>query len=633
MDRQQIIGLVLIFVFIALFSWYNSPTKDQVAEQARQDSISMVESQNQLVETDSAITPQAQALEIPETNLDSLESLQLRLLYGDFYNAATGTEDTFTIENDRLRLTFSSKGGRIVEAWLKKYKGVEEGPRHEEIYVDLKLMNNPNSTFEYHLPVRNTKDGYISTGDLYFTAQPGSNSIVFSATSSTGVTISQEYALTDNPYKVDYNFSSDNLELLIDRNTASIELNWKEYLNKIEKNDTFEKTYSTLQYKVVEENPDYCSYTKSKSYDLSGEKMDWISHSNQFFNTALMAVNNNHFEGGTFYTEIPENENASYLKETAAQIFIPIKGDRSEEFDMAFYIGPNEYKRLEAFDNGLEETINFGRSVFGTINRWVIRPIFLFFLNLTNSAGFAILLLILLVKMILYPLTYRMLKSGAKMGALKPEISQIKEKYKDDNQTSQMKTMELYRKYGVSPFGGCMPMILQMPIWFALFRFFPAAFEFRQRSFLWATDLSSYDALFHLPFDIPMFGGHLSLFALLWTISTLVYTYYNMQNMDMGAASNPAMKYMQYFMPVVFIVFFNNYASGLTAYMFFSNLINILQTVITKKFVFDEDKIRSELELKKDKPKKKNSFSKRLEEAMKQQQKMAEEKKKGSKKR
>ena len=189
--------------------------------------------------------------------------------------------------------------------------------------------------------------------------------------------------------------------------------------------------------------------------------------------------------------------------------------------------------------------------------------------------------------------------------------------------------MELYRKFGVSPFGGCMPMLLQMPIWFALFRFFPAAFEFRQKPFLWATDLSSYDALFHLPFDIPMFGSHLSLFALLWTISTLVYTYYNTQTMDMG--NNPAMKYMQYFMPVIFIVFFNNYASGLTAYMFLSNLINIAQTIITKKFVFDEAKIRDELELKKDKPKKKNSFSKRIEDAMKQQQKSLEEKAKKKK--
>jgi YidC/Oxa1 family membrane protein insertase len=610
MDRKQIIGLVLIFILVGLFSWYNSPTEEQIMEQARQDSITQL-SQN-LPETEDTPEEIKKVSSIPQTDMDSVEQLQNRLIYGDFYNAVSGSEDTLVLENERLKLTFSSKGGRIIEAWLKKYKGVEEGPRHEEIYTDLKLMNNPDSRFEYLLPVNKTKDGVISTGDLYFDANSSSNSIVFTVTSNSGVTIQQEYTLTDNPYKVDYKLSTENLGVLVDRNTSSIELNWTEYLNKLEKNDKFEKTYSTLQYKTVEDGTDYCSYTKSDEDDIKGMKVEWISNSNQFFNTALMAGDGNYFEGGILSVKVPENEETPYLKETHAQLFLPLRGGSDENFDMTFYIGPNEYDRLKAFDNDLEETVNFGRSVFGTINRWVVRPIFLFFLDLTNSAGFAILLLILLVKMVLYPLTYKMLKSSAKMGALKPEITQIKEKYKDDSQTSQMKTMELYRKFGVSPFGGCMPMILQMPIWFALFRFFPAAFEFRQRSFLWATDLSSYDALFHLPFEIPMFGGHLSLFALLWTISTLVYTFYNMQNMDMGGANSQAMKYMQYFMPVIFIVFFNNYASGLTAYMFFSNLINIIQTVVTKKFVFDEDKIRAELELKKDKPKRKTPFRKGL---------------------
>jgi len=622
MDRKQLIGLVLIFVLIALFSWYNNRLAEpQLASELTQDSI---QAQQDTQADTSNIIEQAPQVVQETTSTDSIQSLQQKMLYGDFYNSASGEEQSYTLENERLKLTFSNKGGRITEAWLLKYNGVEEGPKHEEIYVDLKLMNNENSGFEYLLPVRNTRDGVIGTSDLFFNVQTTSKSIEFTATSSTGVSISQKYSFTDTPYKIDYQFSSENLGLLVDRNTSKIELNWKEYLNKLEKNDKFEKTYATLQYKVVNEGTDYCSYNKSDTDDVTGQKMDWISNSNQFFNSALMAVNGDHFEGGKFSVNVPEDENAPYLKETNAQMFIPIGSGNSQSFDMAFYIGPNEYDRLKAFDNDLEETINFGRSVFGTLNRWVVRPIFLFFLNLTNSAGLAIILLIFLVKMVLYPLTYKMLKSSAKMGVLKPEITQIKEKYKDDNQKSQMKTMELYRKFGVSPFGGCMPMILQMPIWFALFRFFPAAFEFRQQPFLWATDLSSYDALFHLPFEIPMFGGHLSLFALLWTISTLIYTFYNTQNMDMG--NNPAMKYMQYFMPVIFIVFFNNYAAGLTAYMFFSNLINIVQTIVTKRFIFDDDKIRAELELKKDKPKKKNSFSKRMEEAMKQQQKAQQEK-------
>ncbi|MBK9583683.1 MAG: membrane protein insertase YidC [Saprospiraceae bacterium] len=228
--------------------------------------------------------------------------------------------------------------------------------------------------------------------------------------------------------------------------------------------------------------------------------------------------------------------------------------------------------------------------------------------------------------MALYPLMYKMLYSQAKMGALKPELAHLKEKYKDDMQKQQMETMKIYREYGVSPLGGCLPMLLQMPIWYALFRFFPASITFRQEPFLWATDLSSYDVLFNLGFEIPFFGAHVSLFTLLWAVSTIVYTYYNMQNMDLSA--NPAMKYVQYLMPIMFLAFFNNYASGLTCYMFFSNLINILQTVVTKNYIFDENKIRAELMKEKEKPKKKSGFQAKLEEAMKQQQAIQEQKKK-----
>ena len=235
--------------------------------------------------------------------------------------------------------------------------------------------------------------------------------------------------------------------------------------------------------------------------------------------------------------------------------------------------------------------------------------------------------MIFLIKMVLYPLTYKMLKSQAKMGALKPELKGLKDRYKDDPQTQQVETMKIYREYGVSPLGGCMPMLVQMPIWYALFRFFPASIGFRQESFLWAYDLSSYDDLIRLPFEMPVLGAHLSLFTLLWVITQLIYTYYNTKHMDMSA--NPAMKYVQYFMPIMFLAFFNQYASGLTVYMFFSNLFNIAQTIGTKKFVFSEDKIRQQLMANKIKPKKKKSkFMQNIENAVKQQQEMQNKKKK-----
>jgi len=302
----------------------------------------------------------------------------------------------------------------------------------------------------------------------------------------------------------------------------------------------------------------------------------------------------------------------------------------NESIETSIYIGPNEFENLRQFDNKLEEIIPFGRSLFGSINRWIIRPAFNWLSKFISVKGIVIIVLIFILKMILYPLMYKMLHSQAKMGLLKPEIAALKTKYPDDQQKVQMETMKMYREFGVSPLGGCMPMILQMPIWYALFRFFPASITFRQESFLWATDLSSYDVIAYLPFEIPAFGSHISLFTILWALTTIIYSYYNMRHMDMSA--NPAMKYVQYFMPITFLFFFNSYASGLTVYMFFSNVFNIAQTIITKKFVFKDEKLRAELDANKNKPKKKGGFQNRLEEAMKQQQEMAKKSNKSPKK-
>ena len=328
-------------------------------------------------------------------------------------------------------------------------------------------------------------------------------------------------------------------------------------------------------------------------------------------------------ENGRFETVATEKDNPD-LKVIKTEYEYALDFTNQESIESSIYIGPNEFNRLLAFNNSLEQIIPFGRSIFGTINRWLIRPSFNWLSKFIGSKGIVIIVLIFIIKMILYPLMYKMLHSQAKMGLLKPEIAGLREKFPDDNQKVQMETMKLYREYGVSPLGGCLPMIVQMPIWYALFRFFPASITFRQESFLWATDLSSFDVIARLPFEIPAFGSHISLFTLLWAVTTIIYSYYNMKHMDMSA--NPAMKYIQYIMPVTFLFFFNNYASGLTVYMFFSNMFNIAQTVITKKFVFDDDKLRLELQNQKNKPKKKGGFQSRLEEAMKQQQELQKSK-------
>jgi len=324
-----------------------------------------------------------------------------------------------------------------------------------------------------------------------------------------------------------------------------------------------------------------------------------------------------------------EHEDLKLLK---SELNIPFQGGGSETFAMKMYMGPNEYERLAAVGSDLQEIIPYGRSIFGTVNRWVIKPMFNFLSQFIGSKGIVILVLTFIVKLVLYPLYYKMLYSQSKMGALKPRLAGLKEKHGDDQQAVQVETMKLYREFGVSPLGGCMPMVLQMPIWFALYRFFPASIEFRQASFLWATDLSSFDVAFNLPFEIPFYGAHVSLFTLLWAASTVAYTYYNTKHMDMSM--NPMMKNMQYMMPVMFLFFFNNFAAGLTCYMLFSNLLNILQTVVTKEYIIDKKKIEEELEAYKKKPKKKKKggFQDRLEAALKEQKKQVEMKEASKKK-
>ncbi len=607
-----------------LWTLTSSPSKEE-KEKAKQiqDSIALV---NQApVKTLEAATATPGNPSVTTTVNDTLSSEASTLKYGAFAPSATGDLKEEILENEFIRITFTNKGGKIKEALLKKhYKTVTDssGKDGKEL---VKMLNSPMNKFDYLLPVPESITKTVNTGDLYFTAEKNGNTISFKAITAKGGYFEQKYELSPTDYTLGYSIKTKDLGSILATGTNSIPLNWENHLTKYEKGVQFEQNYSTVYFKEKEESTDYCSCVSDDTKELKDKNLEWVSHVNQFFNTSLVGKTAP-FKSGIMTTKMTDIKTSDYVKTVTSDITVPISDLNNGVYEMALYIGPNEFKRLKSFDNNLEEIIPFGSSIFGTINRWAIRPFFDFLSDYIGSKGIVIILLIFLIKMMLYPLMYKMLYSQAKMGALKPELAHLKEKFKDDTQKQQMETMKIYREYGVSPLGGCLPMLLQMPIWYALFRFFPASITFRQEPFLWATDLSSYDVLFNLGFEIPFFGAHVSLFTLLWAVSTIVYTYYNMQNMDLSA--NPAMKYVQYLMPVMFLAFFNNYASGLTCYMFFSNLINILQTVITKNYIFDETKIRSELMKEKAKPKKKGGFATRLEEAMKQQQTVQEQKKK-----
>ena len=619
MDKNSIIGFALLILLVFGYSILNQPSQEELDRQQRtKDSLELVR-MNQLSEP--AVASTQPSVTTPVELPDSVKNLQLVASFGPFAPAATGDDKDYVLENDQVIITFSSLGGRIKEVEVKEHQKVRRDSSHAEIKSKLSLMEDDKNIFEYHIPVANLASGYISTEKLYFEAEQSGNSISFKARTTDGGYFEQSYTLADKGYHIDYRLGGENLATAIDRSKAGMTLNWANYLDHLELNATYEERYSTVYYKSADDDPTYCSCASDDNANADNQPITWVSHANQFFNTSLIAKKP--FLNGEFETKMLGTDNED-LKLIKTRLDVPMADVLGSGFDISMYVGPNVYTDLKTYDVNLEEIIPYGWSIFGTVNRWIIRPIFNFLSGFIGNKGLVILLLTVLVKLALYPLMYKMLYSQSKMAALKPQMATLKKKFPDDAQKVQMETMKMYQEYGVSPLGGCLPMVAQMPIWFALYRFFPASIEFRQASFLWATDLSSYDVAFWLPWDIPAYGMHVSLFTILWAGTTLIYTYYNTKHMDLTA--NPAMKYMQYLMPVMFLFFFNSFAAGLTCYLLFSNLFNIGQTIITKNYIIDKDKIEAELSANKKKPKKKGGFGDKLQKALREQQEAAAKK-------
>ncbi len=611
MERHHIIGFVLILLI--MLGWSEFYVKPQMEEQAKvkkqQDSLLQVE--KKLADEKRL---QLKADTITATNiLLTTDSSSAKI------QAISQVEKTFTLKNSLIEIDFSNKGGMIRSAKVYKYHKIKTDSLHQESKIDLLLLEDAKNKFEYTFK---TSTGDIKSSDLFFDAIESSDSkLVLKANSPNGGSFIQEYTLSKDDYKIQYSIRTEGMSL-----TDNVQLYWENHLDRIEKNTTYEQSNSSAYYKESSENATYCSCTSSEL--VEGKKnLEWVSYSNQFFNSAL--VPEIPFASGNIETvSLPEN--AEDLKTLRSTIVFPSSQVNNATMNMHWYIGPNEYNRLKSFDKKLEDVISYGWSIFGTINKYLIRPLFVFLAGLIGSKGIIILLMTLIVKLIVFPLSYKMLQSQAKMMALKPEIDKVKAKHKDDMQQQQVETMKMYNEFGVNPLGGCLPLLLQTPIWIALYRFFPATIDFRQESFLWATDLTSYDVIANLPFSIPFFGDTLSLFAFLWVVSTIIFTYFNSKTTDFSA--NPAMLYMQYFMPLIFWFMFNKTAAGLTCYMFFSNLLNIGQTLAGRSFLFNTEKIRAQLELNKSKPKKKGGFREKMEEMMKERQKLEQEKLKNAKK-
>ncbi len=616
---SSIVGMMLIFVLMYIWMTWFGPK---------------IEPQNQVqqpVQTELAQTNQTATLSGPSENRnqDAADIAANAARYGAFAVSAVGTEEEAVLENHLVKIAFSSKGGRIKYVMPKNFQKVSVDSTEVESKSQLYLLEDSKNKFDLMLPVSGASTEYVPSGDLYFTPTVQGNTVSFRAAAGDGRYLEQTYTLHPDNYELNYQVRLQSLDGVL--RTPAIKLHWENYLDKLEKNQDYERMYSSVYFKEAGADVDYCNCQKNDQIALGSKSVDWVSHTNQFFNTSLMAKG---FAFSDFVGETVVMDNIQPdLKLLKTDVTIPFSSSQSDLKEMTIYTGPNEFKRLKAYKRDLEDIVPFGSSIFGTINRWLILPIFTFLLQFIGNKGAVILLLTIIVKALVFPLSYKMIHSQAKMTALKPHLDALRKKHGDDQQAMSMETMKLYGEYGVNPMGGCLPVLLQMPIWFALYRFFPASIEFRQAGFLWATDLSSYDAALHLPSAIPGLGSHLSLFTVIWVVTTLWYTWYSMKQMDASTMNaNPAMKYVQYAMPIIFLFFFNRFASGLTAYLAFSNLINIGQTIFTKNYLIDHDKIKAQLEKNKAEPKKKSGFRAKFEEMMKEQQRLQEEAAKKKKK-
>jgi YidC/Oxa1 family membrane protein insertase len=606
MDKNSIIGLSIIGLLIVGYSIYTQPSKEELAAaKHKQDSIAALQ-QVAMATHDSIKAVQMPAQNVPDSSTaipnDSVIASQERQQFGDFYQAAKGTEQILTLENSKIKVEVSSLGGRIHAIELKDYKSWEGKP--------VRLFSSDSSVFSLTLSAQNR---IINTSELFFQASGSTGnkkSVTMRLPAGDNKYIEYVYSLEEDSYLVDYKINVVGLQDIISQNAGYINLDWKDQLAREEQSLESERQASTVYYRFAEEDVDFISYTKDEKQSLK-TKVKWISFKQHFFNVTLIAENS--FDSPVVETYTDKDKN--YVKSMSASFALPYERKQVQSYNMRFYAGPNHYQTLKKIDDlNLEKLIPLGWGIFGWVNKYLVIPTFNFLNSFDINYGIIILLLTILVRIILLPLTYGSFKSQAKMKVLQPEMAEINEKFKDDAMKKQQEVMSLYKKAGVNPLGGCIPGLLQLPILIAMFRFFPASIELRQEPFLWAHDLSTYDSILNLPFNIPFYGSHVSLFTLLMTVSTLIYTRMNMQ---MSTAMNPQMKWMMYLMPILFLGFFNNYSAGLSYYYFLSNIFGFGQQYLFKAFI-DEDAIHRQIQENKKKPVKKSGFQARLEQMAKE---------------
>lgn len=600
LDRNSIIGLVLISGLLAWFLMTSKSNETPADNKA---------------ETEQTANP------VAVTN-DSLQVAQLKQNSGAFaYGLDNAQTQDIEVESELLKMTFSSKGGYLSKVEVKNQKRFTKDS--DEL---VKLIDGDNAKLNIQLSTQDSR--VLNTSELLFeptVSKNGDNQVVsMKLKTSEDNYLEYVYTIKPNDYMLDLTIKSVGLNQVLNVN-APATLNWELKTIRNEKSISYENRYSEVVYEYEGGKDDYLN--ASKSYTDANEKdVSYVAFKQHLFTSILLT--DTPFETGKLVSEnLVQNEDVDtlYLKKYVAEM--PLKYTGGElNYNMNLYFGPADYNILNTYERNLDEIIPLGWGIFGWLNEWVIIPVYTFLIKFIPY-GFAIILLTVVVRLLMSPVQYKSYVSQAKMKIIRPEVQEIAEKYKKDPMKKQQETMKLYQKAGVSPLSGCMPMFIQMPVFYALFMFFPSAFELRQKSFLWADDLSSYDSIFTLPFKIPFYGDHVSLFPILAGLATFVYMKMttgdqtsSMPQQEGMPDMSKLMKIMIYISPVMMMFFFNNYASGLSLYYFTSNLITIGIMYVIKYRIINEDKVKAQIEENKTKERPKNKFQRKMEEMMEQAQ-------------
>ena len=618
MNKNSVIGFILIFVIFFGFTWYQSRQYEkQVEYQAQQDSIARAQQ---------AYADSLWLAEHPEDTLSSATAqrqrpsapLRQRIYKDSLLDVAHEDSAAFvTLENDKVSIVFNTKGAQPYSVMIKDYMTYDS--------TDLYLIKPGMS--QYGLTIYAGEN--ISTSDFVFkVAESTDSTLVMRLPFAKGGYIEQKYTLEPGSYMVRNDLSFVGMEDVIPRNVSMFDIDWNVVIPRLEKGYRNEMQYSKLDYFFPgEKKPEQIGRGGRSDEERVYARVSWFAFQQQFFSAIMRAEDDfsSASFGIRFFEEDDPDKNLMMCYADMRSEFDISRGDVTVPFE--FYFGPNHYRTLKGYDQHYERIIPLGGSVIGLVSRWVIIPTFNFLGRFISNFGIIILLLTIFIKLIVSPLTIKSYISSAKMSVLKPEMDKLNQKYpkQEDALKKQQAMMNLYKRAGVSPMGGCLPMLLQIPILYAMFRFFPASIELRQQPFLWADDLSAYDSILDLPFNIPLYGDHVSLFALLMAISMFVYS--KMTSSQMSDDPNMAgMKFMSvWMMPIMMLFICNNLSSGLSYYYLLSNLITMFQTWFVRRYVVKPEKIHAQLAATEGKPLPKSKWQQRLEEAQRMQQQMAKE--------